>query len=437
MSFGFLWLAATTGLLSLLTPCVFPMVPVTIAYFSAPNANSSSSLRRPLLFGLGIIATFTLLGLSLAAIFGAAGLNRFASDPWVNLVLAALFLIFAANLFGWLATPVPWQLANAADRASREAAPGSSLGALIMGATFTLTSVTCTAPFVGTLLVLASRGSWATPVVGMIVYSTAFALPFVALAMVPRSISRLPRAGAWMQTLRVLIGLLEVGAAIKFVSNTDMVLGWGVFTRNVVLLSWSALAIVGAFYLGRNVRERVERREWRLGEIAAVGVSLLLAVWLASGLNGRSLPQIEAFLPPTAPTTMIASVGGESSTWMLNDYQGALNAARSTGKLVFVDFTGYTCTNCRWMEANIFNRPDVGAELGQFILSRLYTDGDGELYERQQAFQEKTFGTVALPLYAVMTSDGKVRATFSGLTRNPAEFVGFLRKAREQKVASR
>ena len=437
MSVGFLWLAATTGFLSLLTPCVFPMVPVTIAYFSSSSGRESYGLRRPLLFGLGIVATFTLLGLSLAAIFGAAGLNRFASDPWVNLVLAALFLIFAANLFGWLATPVPWQLANAADRASREAAPGSSLGALIMGATFTLTSVTCTAPFVGTLLVLASRGSWATPVVGMIVYSTAFALPFVALAMVPRSVSRLPRAGAWMQTLRVLIGLLEVGAAIKFVSNTDMVLGWGVFTRNVVLLSWSALAIVGAVYLGRNFRERFQRREWRLGEIAAVGVSLLVAVWLASGLNGRSLPQIEAFLPPAAPTTTIASVGGESSTWMLNDYQGALNAARSTGKLLFVDFTGYTCTNCRWMEANIFNRPDVGAELGQFVLSRLYTDGDGELYERQQAFQERTFGTVALPLYAVMTSDGKVRATFTGLTRNPAEFVAFLKKAREQRVASR
>jgi thiol:disulfide interchange protein DsbD len=201
------------------------------------------------------------------------------------------------------------------------------------------------------------------------------------------------------------------------------------------LLSWSALAIVGALYLGRNIRERAQRREWRLGQIAGVGVSLLLAVWLASGLNGRSLPQIEAFLPPATASTTIASVGGESSTWMLNDYQGALAAARSTGKLVFVDFTGYTCTNCRWMEANIFSRPDVGAELGQFVLARLYTDGDGELYERQQAFQEKTFGTVALPLYAVMTSDGKVRATFSGLTRNPSEFVAFLRSAREQRVA--
>jgi thiol:disulfide interchange protein DsbD len=162
----------------------------------------------------------------------------------------------------------------------------------------------------------------------------------------------------------------------------------------------------------------------------------LVAAWLGSGLTGKPLPQIEAFLPPPAITPSPTS-GAKTATWMLNDYDGALAAARSTVKLVFVDFTGYTCTNCRWMEANIFSRPDVGAELGQFVLSRLYTDGDGEMYERQQAFQEKTFGTVALPLYAVMTPNGKVQATFSGLTRNPAEFVGFLRRARERKLASR
>ena len=438
MSVGFLWLAATTGLLSLLTPCVFPMVPVTIAYFSSPNGSSSFSLRRPLLFGLGIVATFTVLGLVLAAVFGAAGLNRFAADPWVNLTLAALFLVFAANLFGWLSTPVPWRLATAADRASRNAAPGSSLGALIMGATFTLTSVTCTAPFVGTLLVLASRGSWATPVVGMIVYSMAFALPFVLLALVPGSVSSLPRAGSWMQTLRVLIGLLEVGAAIKFVSNTDMVLGWGIFTRQIVLLCWMVLAIAAAGFFDHNRRSNPDRRpKLTLRRFVPIAIALLVAAWLASGLNGRSLPQIEAFLPPAARPNTVALAGGESVTWMLNDYEGALNAARSTSKLVFVDFTGYTCTNCRWMEANIFSRPDVGAELGQFVLARLYTDGDGEIYERQQAFQEKTFGTVALPLYAVMTPDGKVQATFSGLTRNPADFIAFLQRARERRVASR
>lgn len=437
MSSGFLWLAASTGLLSLLTPCVFPMVPVTIAYFSNPGQHKSSGMRRALLFGAGIIGTFTVLGLALAAIFGASGLNRFASDPWVNMTLAVLFLVFAANLFGWLELSLPWRVVNAADRAAREAPQGSPLGALIMGATFTLTSVTCTAPFVGTLLVLAAQGSWATPVVGMIVYSTAFALPFVLLAIAPGYVARLPKSGEWIRTLRIMIGLLEVGAAIKFVSNTDMVLGWGIFTRQTVLFLWMLLAIGGAVYLGRGLRGRLERRELRVTRLIPIAIALGIAVWLASGLNGKPLPQVEAFLPPSAPLAALSTGGAPAPTWMLNDYPGALTAAKASGKLVFVDFTGYTCTNCRWMEANIFSRPDVSAELGQFVLTRLYTDGDGELYEKQQAFQEQTFGTVALPLYAVVDGEGKVRETFSGLTRDPAEFIAFLQRARARRVASR
>jgi thiol:disulfide interchange protein len=430
MTSGFLWLAATTGLLSLLTPCVFPMVPVTIAYFSAPEDRHSSNVRRALLFGLGIIGTFTVLGLALAALFGAAGLNRFAADPWVNLTLAALFLLFAANLFDWLELRLPWRAINAIDRSAREKPKGSSLGALLMGATFTLTSVTCTAPFVGTLLVLASQGSWMMPVVGMVVYSTAFALPFVALAFAPQLVARLPRSGQWIRSLRVLIGILEIGAAIKFVSNADLVLGWGVFTRSVVLFAWMALAIVGAAYLGRGLKSRVARREIGPAALIPLLAALVLAGWLGSGLTGRPLRQIEAFLPPSIPIASSAVGRGTVPTWMLNDYDGALRTARTSGKLVFVDFTGYTCTNCRWMEANIFNRPDVGAELGQFVLARLYTDGEGVMYEKQQAFQEQKFGTVALPLYAVVDSEGNVRATFTGLTRDPAEFIAFLHRGR-------
>jgi thiol:disulfide interchange protein DsbD len=387
-------------------------------------------VRRALLFGLGIIGTFTVLGLALAALFGAAGLNRFAADPWVNLTLAALFFLFAANLFDWLELRLPWRAINAIDRSAREKPKGSSLGALLMGATFTLTSVTCTAPFVGTLLVLASQGSWMMPVVGMVVYSTAFALPFVALAFAPQLVARLPRSGEWIHTLRVLIGILEVGAAIKFVSNADLVLGWGVFTRSVVLFIWMVLAIVAAGYLGRGLKPKFALRELRAATLVPFLAALVLAGWLGSGLTGRPLRQIEAFLPPSIPITSSAVGRGTVPTWMLNDYDGALRTARTSGKLVFVDFTGYTCTNCRWMEANIFSRPDVGAELGQFVLARLYTDGDGEMYERQQSFQEKTFGTVALPLYAVVDSEGKVRATFSGLTRDPAEFIAFLHRGR-------
>jgi thiol:disulfide interchange protein len=434
---GFLWLAVSTGFLSLLTPCVFPMVPITVAYFSGESATRSRGTRAALLFAVGIIATFTALGLALAGIFGAAGLNRFAASPAVNLIFAAIFLVFAANLFGWLELSLPASLLN---RASRESSSSESLGALLMGATFTLTSVTCTAPFVGTLLVLASRGSWSTPVVGMLAYSAAFALPFFLLALAPRYVARLPRAGEWMRTVRVVIGLLEVGAAVRFASNADMVRQWGVLTRDVVLYSWAALALIGAIYLTRNVIVRKTERSWSLPARALpAALALGVAAWLISGTNGRALPQVEAFLPPVAAATIPAETAATSSgmLWVVNDHSRALATARESGKLVFLDFTGYTCTNCRWMESHVFTDPAVEAELEQFVLSRLYTDGEGELYERHQAFQEEKFGTVALPLYAVVEPNGDVRGTLSGLTRNPAEFVAFLQRARAKRVASR
>ncbi|HKR09325.1 MAG TPA: thioredoxin family protein, partial [Gemmatimonadaceae bacterium] len=401
----------------------------TVAYFSSEGNRQRSGLRTATLFGVGIIATFTILGLALAAVFGAAGLARFAADPRVNLLLAILFLAFAANLFGWFAPRLPWRLQTAAVNSVNQLPRGSSLGALMMGATFTLTSVTCTAPFVGTLLVLAAQGSWMTPIVGMLVYSTAFAIPFVLLAIAPRYLARLPRSGEWIKTLRVLIGLLEVAAAIRFISNADLVLGWGIFTRAVVLVLWTALAVLAALYLARNLPFRLQAHQARVTAFVPSIIALAIALWLASAAGGAPIRPLEAFLPPATvrPNLATASITGEA--WILNDYDRAVSAARSSGKLVFIDFTGYTCTNCRWMEANIFSRPDVTAELNRFVLARLYTDGEGSVYERQQAFQEKTFGTVALPLYAIIDGEGKIRATFSGLTRDPAEFLSFLQRA--------
>jgi thiol:disulfide interchange protein len=185
--------------------------------------------------------------------------------------------------------------------------------------------------------------------------------------------------------------------------------------------------VVAAVYLARQSFSRGPLIS--LGNAVGAAAALAVAIWLGSGVSGRPLKSVEAFLPP-ATTVSLASASLGAPEWMLNDYDASLAAARSSGQLVFVDFTGYTCTNCRWMEANIFSRPDVAAELNRFVLSRLYTDGDGDIYERQQQFQDSTFGTVALPLYAVVDADGKVRATFSGLTRDPAEFISFLQRAR-------
>jgi len=430
---GFLWLAATMGLLSLLTPCVFPMVPITVSYFTNHAAKSRrGAVGQAAAYGLGIVLTFAALGTAIAMVAGAAGLNRFAANPWLNMGIAALFLVFAMNLFGAFELRLPSSWLTALDTAGRSSRLGKLTGPALMGLTFTLTSFTCTAAFIGTLLVLAAQGSWQWPLVGMVVYAAVFALPFVVLALVPQLAAQLPRSGDWLTSIKVSMGLLEVAAAMKFISNVDLVWKWDIFTRELVLASWVAVAMVLGFYLVGLFRLRHEHQAshpggWRL--VAGVA-AFTLGVWMVTGLFGKRLGELEAFLPPaTAHAAEGVTLGALPSelSWMMNDYEGALAAAREQGAQVFVDFTGYTCTNCRWMEANMFPRPAVRRELERYVRVRLYTDGEGEIYTRQQHMQQERFGTVALPLYVILRADGSTVATFAGLTRDEAEFTSFLR----------
>lgn len=443
MTAGFVWLAASAGALSLLTPCVFPMVPITVSYFTHHGAvNRRGAVRHAAVFGLGIVASFTALGLLLAVLLGATGVVLLAANPWVNLVLTAIFIAFALNLFGFYQIAVPSTWVSAFERGVRGGdGARRAIGvatALLMGLTFTLTSFTCTAPFVGTVLVAASRGQWTMPIVGMLVYSAVFALPFCVLALVPQWLARLPRSGGWLQDIKVVMGCAELAAAMKFLSNADLVWHWGVFTRTVVLASWVVLALLTAVYLAGWLRvlERWPVAHAGLARVGALG-ALVVGGWLATGLRGRSLGELESFLPPSADELSSAD-GGDGSgavvpvalAWRVNDYAGALGEAKREKKRVFIDFTGYTCTNCRWMEANMFTRADVKMRLNQFVLSRLFTDGEGTVYEQQQALQQARFNTVALPLYAIVDADGRTIASLPGLTRDPAAFVAFLRAGR-------
>jgi thiol:disulfide interchange protein DsbD len=429
---AFIWLAMTVGALSLLTPCVFPMVPITVSYFTNHAAeNRRAAVGNAFVYSAGIILTFTALGMLLALVVGASGLNRFAANPWINLLIAAIFLGFAMNLFGAYELTPPAALLTRLDSFTRREGGSRFAGTLLMGLTFTLTSFTCTAPFIGTLLVMASQGSWKWPLIGMLAFSAVFALPFFILALLPQLMSHLPRAGGWLNAVKVSMGFLEVAAAMKFVSNVDLVWGWNIFTREVVLATWVALGVLLCLYLLGNFRlthdsptERIG--PWRLGWAI---VSLAVTVHLVTGLFGRRLGELESFLPPATGTAADRGAGtleGELA-WIVNDYDSALAAASKEQRLVLIDFTGYTCTNCRWMEANMFPRPEIRAELERFVRVKLYTDGEGELYEKHQQFQATTFGTVALPLYAVMSVDGRPLATFPGLTRKPEEFIAFLR----------
>ncbi|MEO8194152.1 MAG: cytochrome c biogenesis protein CcdA [Gemmatimonadales bacterium] len=420
-----------TGALSLLTPCVFPMIPITVAYFNQQKEHGrSNALRHALLFAGGIVVTFTALGLGLAILVGAAGLARFASDPWINIAIGMIFIAFALSLFGVYDLPLPFsnRLLNRVDSSARERS-GHAVGSVLMGFAFTLASFTCTAPFIGPLLVSASRGQWQQPLLGMAVFSTVFASPFFLLALVPRWTTALPRAGAWLRDVKVVVGLFEIAAALKFFSNADLVWGTQLISRTTVLIAWIAITLVAAAYLmWRNATDnRTSSVRW-IGPVAALGI----AAWLANGARGKPLGEVEAFLPPSdvyALASANSATPGADLKWILNDHPKALATASQTNRLVLIDFTGYTCTNCRWMESNMFSRPDVSASLSHYVLSRLYTDGEGELYENQQRFQEDRFGTVALPLYAIVDSRGRTVRTFSGLTRSPAEFIAFLRDA--------
>lgn len=434
---GFIWLAATLGLLSLLTPCVFPMIPITVSYFTNHSSGSrGKAVKLATIYSLGIIATFTLLGMILAIFVGAAGINLFAANPWVNILITAIFLFFAFNLFGAYEIAVPSSLLTNLDRLTRSTeGEGSGIaGALLMGLTFTLTSFTCTSPFVGTILVSASQGEWKAPLLGMLVFSFVFALPFFVLALVPQLAAQLPRAGGWMNSVKVTMGFLEVAAAMKFLSNADLVWKWGIFTRDVVLAIWIAIGIVLAMYLLGKFQLSHDSKPERIGALRLVSaiVSLAISFYLITGLFGAKLGELEAFLPPdlSQETSSFGSSSGERLTWMRNDYEGALAKAKAENKYLFVDFTGYTCTNCRWMEANVFPKSEVEAELKKMILVQLYTDGEGEIYEKNFQLEQDMFGTVALPYYAIIDGDGKPVATFAGLTRNVPEFVGFLQKGR-------
>lgn len=431
---GFVWLAMTFGALSLLTPCVFPMIPITVSYFTKHGSKTTAgSVRDALIYALGIILTFTGLGVALAVLFGAAGINRFAANPYVNLLITAIFLAFAFSLLGAYNLGVPSSLLTKLDAVTRSKESGKTIGLLLMGLTFSLTSFTCTAPLVGTILVAAAQGDLFYPIVGMLAFSAVFALPFFALAVAPQLMQSLPRSGSWMNSVKVVMGFLEIGAALKFLSNVDLVWGWDIFTREVVIAGWIALSVLIFLYLLGLFRFSHDSESNSIGMVRVLNAFLFgtLALYLLTGLFGSRLGEIESFLPPAKETSTASGSGSPISSelsWITNNYEAAVKQAEEENKKLFIDFTGYTCTNCRWMEANMFPKPAVRSELEKFVRVRLYTDGEGEPYEGFQRMQEARFGTVALPLYAIISPANEVVATFEGLTRDENEFVSFLRK---------
>lgn len=437
---SFILLAISMGFLALLTPCVFPMIPITVSFFTKMGESQGSSpLKSATVYTLGIILIFTTLGLILATTLGAAGANQIASNPWVNIFIGSLFVYFAFSLFGQYEIEMPAALRQFSMKQEQR---GGILGVLFMAFTFTLTSFTCTVQFVGLLLVTASQGDYFWPVLGMICFATAFALPFFFLALFPQYLSKLPQSGGWLNSVKVIMGFLELGAAFKFFSNMDLVWQIGLFTRPMVLACWTIIAILMGVYLLGKIQLPHDTKMEIIGvpRLMMSIICLSFGLYLSTGLFGQPIHGlIDSYLPPDfaySETNSGKSTSHDNKSenslshhdlvWY-EDYDEGVIASKVSSKPIFIDFTGYTCTNCRWMETNVFEEPEVIEYFKQFTLIRLYTDS-GPNARKYQQMEVDRFGTAALPYYVILTPEDQEIARFPGMDPDVNKFINFLKK---------
>ena len=414
---SFLLLAMSMGFLALLTPCVFPMIPITISFFMHRSENTNSSpVKSATVYMLGIVLTFTFLGMMLAILLGASGANQLAANPIVNMFIAFLFIYFAMSLFGFYEIEIPESLRRLS--LQKENSEGY-VGILFMALTFTLTSFTCTVQFMGLILVAASQGEWFWPIIGMLIFSLAFAFPFFFLALFPHYLTKLPQSGGWLNSVKVVMGFLELAAAFKFISNTDLVWNWNIFTYEVVLYLWALIMLFTGLYIFGLIKFKndspvtfsIQRSLFALAFI-------FFGTYLAAGNHGYDINgNIKSYLPPKKY---------QSNLVWNNNLDDAFIIAAEQNKNIFIDFTGVTCTNCRWMETNIFSINSVEELMSEYVLVSLYTDA-GEGYLEKREYQINRFETAALPYYVILDSNDKVLSEFPGLTRNVEEFKDFLK----------
>src|SRR5947209_1095687 len=433
----FLLIAFGAGLAAIFTPCVFPMIPFTVSYFlKRQNTRQREGILQALVFCLGIVVLFTGLGLITKAIAGPFGVVQLGNSPWVNGFVALVFITFGLSLLGAYELTLPSGLLTKMDQASQRGGYG---GTLLMGLTFTLTSFACIGPIVGPLLVASVQSSGLQPVLGMMAFATGLATPFFLLALFPSYLQRLPKSGGWLMRVKVVLGFVVLAVSLKYLSSVDQVLHKNLISRELFLAGWVVLFAMPGLYLLGFLRLEGVQAEDRIGvgRVLIAAMFLIFSLSLLPGMFGGSLGELEGYIPVAAKPGLGGAGPTAETVWMKNQYREALSKARQENKLVFVNFTGYACTNCHWMKANMFPRPEIGGLLKDFVLVDLFTDGTDAVSEQNQQLEEKRFGTVAIPFYAILDPDEHILATFPSLTKDPQQFASFLRSGAGQKVATK
>jgi thiol:disulfide interchange protein len=461
------------GLLGLLTPCVFPMIPLTVSFFLRNADNRARAVRDAMLYGSTIVFSYVVLGLAISMLFGAGTLNALATSPVFNIFFFALLVFFAASFFGAFELTMPASWSTALD--SKADKTGGIIGALLMGLTFVLVSFSCTGPIVGTLLVEAAVGGGGfAPAVGMLGFSLALAIPFSLFALFPAALKSLPKSGGWMSSIKVVLGFVVLAFALKFLSIADAVGQWGILDREVFLALWIAIFLLMGLYLIGKIKfaHDSDLPYLSVPRLIIAIFTFAFVFYLIPGLWGAPLKAISSFLPspvtqdfdlsrmstaqPAATANQTIYVGesvkeGPHGLMFFTDYEEGMAAAKKAGKPVFLDFTGYGCANCRKMEGAVWPDSEVLQRLrNDFVKISLYVDDRTRLPESEQfvsdvlgrerrvvtvgqkwsVFQAERYGANTQPYYVILDHDENMLAPAYGYDASIPRFIEFLDKGK-------
>ncbi|MFI8378245.1 cytochrome c biogenesis protein CcdA [Leeuwenhoekiella sp. NPDC079379] len=457
------FLAFASGFLALLTPCVFPMIPMTVSFFTKQSKNVVTGRRNAILYGLFIVIIYVLLGTLVTAIFGADALNALSTNVWFNIIFFLLLVVFAISFFGAFEIMLPNSWANAVDR---KADKGGVFGIFFMALALAIVSFSCTGPIVGTLLVQAASEGGLAPILGMLGFSLAIAIPFALFALFPGLMNSLPKSGGWLNSVKVILGFLELALAFKFLSNADLVLQAHLLEREVFLAIWIAIFLAMSFYLFGKIRLAHDTPIDHIssGRMVLGLVVLSFTVYLIPGLWGAPLKLISGFPPPMNYSESPYGVGymkGVTNTSIsempkeaelgpyqlitFTDYDAGMAFAKAENKPVLLDFTGKACVNCRKMEERVWGEPQILNKLqNDVVIISLYVDLREKLPEASQYVSETTGKRIqtvgdkwsdfqiekyqinAQPYYVLLTPEGNKLNTPVGYTPEVDEFEAWL-----------
>jgi thiol:disulfide interchange protein len=464
--FGFFLLAFLAGLAALLTPCVFPMIPMTVSFFTNGKKRSLAFI-----FGLSIIAIYTIIGAAIAPLMGPETANHLSTEWLPNIIFFLVFMLFGFSFLGLFDITLPGQFINSVDK---QAEKGGLVGVFFMAFTLVLVSFSCTGPLVGSILVSSAGGEFLKPIVGMFAFSLAFAIPFTLFAIFPGWLNSLPKSGGWLNSVKVVLGFIEIALAFKFLSIADQAFHWGILDRDINIAIWIVIVTLIGLYLMKAFRlpgdtgKDVEDKRVSILRLTLAMIAFTFVVYLIPGLWGAPLKALAGYLPPmhTHDFNVLAKDSDKAETLCEEplyadflhlphgiqgyyDYAQAIRCAREQNKPVFIDFTGHGCTNCREMEAVVWEDPQVLSRLkNDFVVVALYVDDKTELPEekwytstydnkikktigKQNAdLQIKNLNNNAQPFYVIVGLDERVLVNPFGYDKDVEKFVKFLEEGK-------